>query len=54
MDPILISLGIFLISVLFIGALYFFIWELPEREKRRQIKTRLESISQVGKTSTRP
>ena len=54
MDPILISFGIFLISVLFIGALYFFIWEVPERDKRRQIKTRLESISQVQKRATTP
>jgi tight adherence protein B len=54
MDPIFISFGIFLIAVLFIGTLYFFIWEVPEREKRRQIKTRLESISQVGQRMPSP
>src|SRR5438309_1299799 len=54
MDPILISLGIFFIAVLFIGAIYFFIWEMPERGKRRKIKDRLESISEVGRRAPSP
>ena len=54
MDTILISLGIFFIAVLFIGAIYFFIWEMPERGKRRKIKDRLESISEVGRRAPSP
>src|SRR5881396_354007 len=54
MDPALISLGIFFLAVLFIGGVYFFIWEMPEREKRRKIKNRLESISVVGRRAPSP
>jgi len=49
MDPIVIAFAIFMIAVLFVGSVYFFIWELPEREKRKRIKDRLESISEAGK-----
>ncbi len=41
-------------AVLFIGGIYFFIWEMPEREKRRKIKNRLESISEVGRRAPSP
>src|SRR5262245_36617989 len=54
MDPILISFGIFLLAVIFIGSVYFFIWEMPEREKRRRIKDRLESISEAGRRAPSP
>jgi tight adherence protein B len=54
MNPILISSIIFLIAVIFVGSIYFFIWELPEREKRRQIKERLESISEAGRRMPSP
>jgi tight adherence protein B len=54
MDHILISLGIFIIAVLFVGGIYFFIWEMPEREKRRRIKGRLEAISQAGAREPSP
>jgi hypothetical protein len=54
MDPILISFGIFLLAVIFIGSVYFFIWEMPEREKRRRIKNRLESISDAGRRAPSP
>jgi tight adherence protein B len=54
MDPVLISLGIFFMAVLFISGIYFFIWEMPEREKRRTIKNRLESISEAGRRAPSP
>jgi len=54
MDPILISLVIFFMAVLFISGIYFFIWEMPEREKRRKIKNRLESISEAGRRAPSP
>jgi tight adherence protein B len=54
MDPILISLAIFFMAVLFISGIYFFIWEMPEREKRRTIKNRLESISEAGRRAPSP
>src|SRR5262245_29806461 len=54
MDPILISFGIFLLAIVFIGGVYFFIWEMPERQKRRTIKDRLESISEAGKRAPSP
>src|SRR5436309_3774116 len=54
MDPALISLGIFFLAVLFIGGVYFFIWEMPDREKRRKIKDRLESISEAGRRAPSP
>ncbi|PYV43998.1 MAG: pilus assembly protein TadB [Acidobacteria bacterium] len=54
MDPILISLGIFFMAILFIGGVYFFIWEMPERNKRRQIRDRLESISEAGRRAPSP
>ena len=54
MDPALISLGIFFLAVLFIGGVYFFIWEMPDREKRRKIKDRLESIPEAGRRAPSP
>jgi tight adherence protein B len=54
MDPILISLVIFFMAVLFISGIYFFIWEMPEREKRRKIKNRLESLSEAGRRAPSP
>ncbi len=54
MNPVLISSVIFLIAVLFVGGVYFFIWELPEREKRKKIKERLESISEAGRRAPTP
>ncbi|HVN79041.1 MAG TPA: type II secretion system F family protein [Terriglobia bacterium] len=54
MDHILISLGIFIVAVLFVGGIYFFIWEMPEREKRRRIKGRLDAISQAGAREPSP
>ena len=54
MNPITISFFIFLIAVLFVGGIYFFIWEMPEREKRKKIKDRLESITEVGRRSPTP
>ena len=54
MDHILISLGIFIIAVLFVAGIYFFIWEMPEREKRRRIKGRLDAISQAGSRDPSP
>ena len=54
MDPILIAFGIFLLAVIFVGSVYFFIWELPEREQRRKIKDRLESISEAGRRAPSP
>src|SRR5215831_6269980 len=54
MDPIVISFGIFLLAVIFVGGVYFFIWEMPEREKRRKIKDRLESISEAGRRAPSP
>src|SRR5688572_2258766 len=54
MDSILISSAIFMIGVLFVGSVYFFIWELPEREKRKRIKDRLESISEAGRRMPSP
>src|SRR5437867_3029669 len=54
MDPALISLGIFFLAVLFIGGVYFFIWEMPDRNKRRQIRDRLESISEAGRRAPSP
>src|SRR5262249_54551062 len=54
MDPILISFGIFFLAIVFIGGVYFFIWEMPERQKRRQIKNRLESISEAGRRAPSP
>jgi tight adherence protein B len=54
MDSILIAAVIFLIAVLFVGSVYFFIWEVPEREKRRKIKDRLESISEAGRRMPSP
>jgi tight adherence protein B len=54
MDQVLISLGIFVTAVLFVGAVYFFIWEVPEREKRSKIKGRLEAISQAGTRESTP
>jgi tight adherence protein B len=54
MDPILISFGIFLLAIIFIGGVYFFIWEMPEREKRQKIKDRLESISEAGRRAPSP
>jgi len=50
----LISLGIFFMAILFIGGVYFFIWEMPERNKRRQIRDRLESISEAGRRAPSP
>jgi tight adherence protein B len=41
-------------AVLFISGIYFFIWEMPEREKRRKIKNRLESISEAGRRGPSP
>src|SRR5882672_223301 len=54
MDPILIASAIFVIAVLFVGSVYFFIWEVPEREKRKKIKDRLESISEAGRRMPSP
>ncbi len=54
MNPILIASVIFFIAVFFVGAVYFFIWELPEREKRQQIRERLESISEAGQRMPSP
>lgn len=54
MDPILIAAVIFLIAVVFVGSIYFFIWELPEQEKRKKIKDRLESISEAGRRAPSP
>ena len=54
MNPITISFFIFVIAVLFVGGIYFFIWEMPEREKRKKIKDRLESITEVGRRSPTP
>ena len=54
MDQVLISIGIFITVVIFVGAIYFFIWELPEQEKRRKIKGRLEAISQAGSREPSP
>ncbi|MFN8008934.1 MAG: type II secretion system F family protein [Terriglobia bacterium] len=54
MSPITISFFIFLLAVFFVGSIYFFIWEMPEREKRKKIKERLESITEVGKRSPTP
>jgi len=54
MDPILIASGIFMIAVLFVGTVYFFIWELPEREKRKKVRDRLESISEAGRRMPSP
>src|SRR5215470_7633825 len=54
MDPTTISLLIFLIAVLFVGGSYFFIWEMPEREKRRKIKDRLESLTEAGRRAPSP
>ena len=51
MDPILIASAIFMMAVLFVGSVYFFIWELPEREKRKKVRDRLESISEAGEYS---
>src|SRR5262245_46616169 len=41
-------------AVLFIGGIYFFIWEVPERDKRKKIKERLESISEAGRRAPTP
>ena len=54
MNPITISFFIFMIAVLFVGGIYFFIWEMPEWEKRKKIKDRLESITEVGRRSPTP
>src|SRR4030095_7067213 len=54
MDPILIASGIFVIAVLFVGSVYFFIWELPEREKRKKVTDRLESISEAVRRTPSP
>jgi tight adherence protein B len=54
MNPILIASVIFIIAVVFVGSVYFFIWEVPEREKRRKIKDRLESISDAGRRMPSP
>src|SRR5215510_15704165 len=54
MNPILIASVIFIIAVVFVGSVYFFIWEVPEREKRRKIKDRLESISEAGRRMPSP
>ena len=54
MDPLLIALGTFLLAVVFVGGVYFFIWEMPEREKRKKIKDRLESISEAGRREPSP
>ena len=54
MNPILISSGIFVLAALFVGAIYFFIWEVPEREKRNKIRDRLESISEAGRRAPSP
>ena len=54
MDPILIASAIFMIAVLFVGSVYFFIWELPEREKRKKVRDRLESISEAGRRMPSP
>ena len=54
MNPILIAFVIFLMAVLFIGGIYFFIWEVPERDKRKKIKERLESISEAGRRAPTP
>jgi tight adherence protein B len=43
-----------MIAVLFVGGIYFFIWEMPEWEKRKKIKDRLESITEVGRRSPTP
>jgi len=53
-NPILIAFVIFLMAVLFIGGIYFFIWEVPERDKRKKIKERLESISEAGRRAPTP
>src|SRR5688500_18026804 len=54
MDPILIASVIFVMAVLFVGSVYFFIWELPEREKRKKVRDRLESISEAGRRMPSP
>lgn len=54
MNPITISFFIFVIAVLFVVGIYFFIWEMPERIKRKKIKNRLESITEVGRRSPTP
>lgn len=54
MNPLLIASAIFVMAVVFVGGVYFFIWELPEREKRKKIKERLESISEAGKRMPSP
>ncbi|MEW5979822.1 MAG: type II secretion system F family protein [Acidobacteriota bacterium] len=54
MDPILIALGIFILAVVFVGVVYFLIWEVPEREKRKVIKDRLESITEASRRSPTP
>jgi tight adherence protein B len=54
MSAILISSVIFLIAVLFVGGIYFFIWELPQHDKRRKIKERLDSISDAGRRAPSP
>lgn len=54
MNPILISSIIFLVAMIFVSAVYFFIWELPEREKRKHIRERLESISDAGRRMPSP
>ncbi|MCI0626325.1 MAG: type II secretion system F family protein [Acidobacteria bacterium] len=54
MNPLLIASVIFMIAVLFVGSVYFAIWELPEREKRKKIKDRLESISEAGRRMPSP
>ena len=54
MNPITISFIIFLIAVLFVGGIYFFIWEMPELEKRKKIKDRLESLTKADRRSPTP
>ncbi len=53
-NPALIALVTFLMAVAFVAAVYFFIWEMPEREKRKKIKDRLDSISEAGRRAPSP
>jgi tight adherence protein B len=54
MNPITISFFIFVLACLFVGGIYFFIWELPEWDKRKRIKDRLESITEAGRRAPSP
>lgn len=47
MNPLLVSVTVFLVAILFVGVVYFVIWEMPERKKRQSIKKRFDSISEI-------